>query len=319
MEIDPGSQREEHMARIGFIGLGTMGAPMAHNLLRAGHRLKVNDVAPANVATVVKAGAEFCEAPAEVLDGAEFVVTMLPNGQIVSDLLTGEAGLFARCDAAGAPLFIDCSTIAPEDARALAGAAAAAGLGMVDAPVSGGVERARDATLAIMAGGSTDNFARAEPILGAMSRNAFHAGPAGSGQSAKVCNNMLAAVIMAGTAEALSLGERLGLDVSVLSKIIGKSSGGSFLIDNWNPYPGIVGGAPASREYEKGFQLQLMLKDLGLALESARSSKHPAPLGALAQSLYAMKQQSEQGSGFKDFSKVVDLFRLGMSETASGT
>ncbi|MFV0384482.1 3-hydroxyisobutyrate dehydrogenase [Paracoccus sp. (in: a-proteobacteria)] len=300
------------MAAIGFVGLGTMGAPMAQNLLRAGHRLRVHDVTGANLKVAVEAGATACTEPHDVLKDAEFVVTMLPNGQVVSDVLGGQGGLFARCGGGLAPLFIDCSTIAPDTARALAAEAGAQGRGMIDAPVSGGVERARDATLAIMVGGGDADFARAKPILANMSRVAFHAGPAGAGQSAKVCNNMLAAVIMAGTAEALSLGERLGLDVNVLTRIIGKSSGGSFLIENWNPYPGVTPAAPASRNYDNGFQLQLMLKDLGLALDSAQGSQHPAPMGAVAQSLYMMKQQTEQGAAIKDFSKIVDLFRAGI-------
>lgn len=300
------------MAVIGFVGLGTMGSPMAQNLLTAGHQLKVHDVCDANLRIAAENGAEICSAPHDVLHDAEFVLTMLPNGQIVSDVLNGPNGFFAGATGSKPPLFIDCSTIAPETARALAKEADAHGLGLVDAPVSGGVERAREAKLAIMAGGEAEHFAQAKPILEAMSQVAFHAGPAGAGQSAKVCNNMLAAVIMAGTAEALALGERLGLEVSVLTEIMSKSSGGSFLLDNWNPYPGISPTAPASRSYDDGFQLQLMLKDLGLALDSARSAQHSAPLGALAQSLYMMKRQTEPNAPHKDFSKVVDLFRTSM-------
>lgn len=306
------------MAKIAFIGLGTMGGPMAKNLLAAGHRLVVHDLVEANTAEAAAAGAVPVAEPAQAVTDADFVITMLPSGGIVKALLSGERGLFAAADG-GTQLFIDCSTIAPDDARTLAAEAAVRGAAFIDAPVSGGVQGAREATLAFMVGGSDAQFARAEPVMRAMARTVVHAGPAGSGQSAKICNNMLAAVIMAATCEALSLGERLGLDVGTLSRIIAGSSGSSFLLERWNPYPGIVATAPASRDYDNGFQLQLMLKDLGLALESARASHHPAPLGALAQNLYALKQQSEAGVRLKDFSKIIDVFRAGLSGQASAS
>lgn len=299
------------MARIAFIGLGTMGGPMAKNLLATGHRLVVHDLVEASTAEAVAAGAERVTVPAQAVAGADFVITMLPNGGIVKALLLGGGGLFAAVDGSK-PLFIDCSTIAPEDARILAAEAVARGVEFIDAPVSGGVQGAREATLAFMVGGTDEQFSRAEPIIRAMARIVLHAGPAGSGQSAKICNNMLAAVIMAATCEALSLGERLGLEVATLSRIMAGSSGSSFLLERWNPYPGIVAAAPASRDYDNGFQLQLMLKDLGLALESARASHQPAPFGALAQNLYILKQQSEAGARLKDFSKIIDVFRAGL-------
>lgn len=298
------------MAKIAFIGLGTMGGPMAANLLRAGHELRVFDLSQAHIASAVALGAAAAKTPEATLEGAEFVLTMLPNGKIVRDLLAGDAGLFNK--ATQKPLFIDCSTIAPEDARALAEAAAQTGVEFIDAPVSGGVQGAQEATLAFMVGATDAQFARARPIIDAMARAVYHAGPAGSGQSAKICNNMLAAVIMAGTCEALALGESFGLDVTVLSEIISKSSGGSFLLDRWNPYPGVVAQAPATRGYDNGFQLQLMLKDLGLALDSARGRHRPVPFGALAQNLYALQLQSGAEAPIKDFSKIVDVFRAGL-------
>lgn len=299
------------MAQIAFIGLGTMGAPMALNLLKAGHSVAVYDQLAANVAAAIAAGARSAGRATEAIEGAEIVVTMLPTGQIVRDVLAGPDGLFAAAKAG--LLFIDCSTIAPSDARILGQEAAAKGLRFIDAPVSGGVQGARDATLAIMAGGAADDFARADPILQCMARVVYHAGESGAGQSAKICNNMLAAVIMAGTAEALALGESLGLEMTTLSAIIGKSSGGSFLMERWNPVPGIVAEAPSSRDYNNGFQLQLMLKDLGLALDAARAGRRPVPMGALAQNLYALQLQSGAEAPVQDFSKVIDVFRTGLT------
>lgn len=299
------------MAQIAFIGLGTMGAPMALNLLKAGHSLRVYDQLAANLDAAQAAGATISATAAQAIEAAEIVITMLPTGQIVHSVLGGATGLFAT--AQGEKLFIDCSTIAPNDARALGQEAAAQGQGFVDAPVSGGVQGARDATLAIMAGGTAEAFARAEPILQRMARVVYHAGETGAGQSAKICNNMLAAVIMAGTAEALALGESLGLEMTTLSAIIGKSSGGSFLMERWNPVPGIVAEAPSSRGYNNGFQLQLMLKDLGLALDAARAGRRPVPMGALAQNLYALQLQSGAEAPVQDFSQIIDVFRTGLT------
>lgn len=301
------------MARIAFIGLGTMGLPMAANLVRTGHSLAVHDLSQANMAQASSAGAEAYENPAATLEGAEFVITMLPNGEIVRQVLGGNSGLFAQTCKHGAPLFIDCSTISPDEARGLASEADDHGVSFIDAPVSGGIQAAREATLAFMVGGTPEQFNRARPVIEVMARAIYHAGPVGNGQSAKICNNMLAAVIMAGSAEALALGESLGLDVEVLSAIIGQSSGGSFLLERWNPYPGIVAQAPASRDYNNGFQTQLMLKDLGLALDSARIRRRPVPMGALAHSLYALQLQSGVEAPLKDFSKILDVFRTGLN------
>ena len=301
------------MARIAFIGLGTMGWPMAANLIRAGHSLAVHDLLQDHMAQAASAGAEACKTAAAALAGAEFVITMLPTGDIVRQMLGGESGLFAQAREHSAPLFIDCSTISPDEARLLACEADDHGVSFIDAPVSGGIQGAREATLAFMVGGTPQEFDRACPVIEAMARAIYHAGPVGSGQSAKICNNMLAAVIMAGSAEALALGESLGLDVKVLSAIIGESSGGSFLLERWNPYPGIVAQAPASRDYDNGFQTQLMLKDLGLALDSARSHRRPVPLGSLAHSLYALQLQSGSEAPQKDFSKIIDVFRVGLN------
>lgn len=298
------------MSLIGFVGLGTMGAPMAHNLIRAGHQLRVYDVNPGVCQEAAALGAVVCSEPSDVLAEADYVISMLPNGNIVSNLLGGKAGLLAHASTLGArPLFIDCSTISPLTARAMADEAAAHGLDFVDAPVSGGVARACDGTLTIMVGGSQENYARAQGILSAVAQSVFHAGDIGAGQSAKICNNMVAAVIMAGTAEALALGEKLGLDPGRLSQIMAKSSGGSFLLDRWNPYPNYTESAPSSRNYENGFQLQLMLKDLGLALSAAQSMTAPVPMGAAAQSLYALKAQEGAETRLRDFSIVVELFR----------
>lgn len=295
------------MAKVAFIGLGTMGIPMALNLIKNGHVLSVYDAVSAHVATLVAAGAHGAETAAQAVESCEFVITMLPNGQIVQAVV---GPLLDKMQGPDAPIFVDCSTIAPQEAVVMAQQAARRGLSFIDAPVSGGVKGAEEASLAFMVGASPEDFQTVQPLLQAMARVVYHAGPQGSGQSVKICNNMLAAVVMAGTAEALALGESLGLDPGILSEIIGKSSGGSFLMDRWNPMPGLVADAPSSRGYANGFQLQLMLKDLGLALDAARAGGRSVPMGALAQNLYALHAQSGGPEAARqDFSKIIDIFR----------
>ncbi|MFG1374931.1 3-hydroxyisobutyrate dehydrogenase [Xanthobacter oligotrophicus] len=296
------------MRKIAFIGLGNMGFPMAANLLRAGYDVSAYDISTATVERLAASGARGAASPRDAADGAEAIITMVPNGKVVCDLYLGADGLIAALP--GRPLLIDCSTIAPETARSVAAAAASAGFAMIDAPVSGGVQRAAEGTLSFMVGGSAEALAAARELLERMGGFIVHAGGNGSGQAAKICNNMLAAVTMAGTAEVLELGLRNGLDPAVLSAIMQKSSGGNFFLDRWNPWPNVMPEAPASKGYAAGFQLSLMLKDLGLALDNARAHGAAVPLGALAQSLYAIRSK-EEGAGASDFSCIQTLYSRG--------
>jgi 3-hydroxyisobutyrate dehydrogenase len=231
---------------------------------------------------------------------------MLPAGRHVKSLYLGDDGVITHA-AAGA-LLIDCSTIDPGTSKAVARAAADRGLAMLDAPVSGGTAGAKAGTLTFMVGGAAEAVARARPVLDVMARNVFHAGDSGAGQTAKICNNMLLAVHMAGTAEALALGVNNGLDPAVLSEIMKQSSGGNWSLNVYNPYPGVMDGVPASRGYQGGFLVDLMNKDLGLAMETAEASSSSVPLGSLARNLYRLHQQIND-SGRLDFSSIQWLYR----------
>ncbi|VFR72553.1 3-hydroxyisobutyrate dehydrogenase [plant metagenome] len=294
------------MKQIAFIGLGNMGAPMALNLLKAGHALKVFDLSEKALKQAAEAGASVASSARDAVTGADCVITMLPASAHVEKLYLGDdllAGV--RADA----LVIDCSTIAPESARRVAAAAQARGIAMIDAPVSGGTGGAAAGTLTFIVGGAAESLERARPLLEKMGKNIFHAGDAGAGQVAKICNNMLLGVLMAGTAEALALGVANGLDVKVLSDIISKSSGRNWATELYNPWPGVMPNVPASKGYEGGFGVDLMLKDLGLAAEAALAVKAATPLGELARNLYAM--HSAQGNGGLDFSSILGLVRRG--------
>ncbi|WP_426699967.1 3-hydroxyisobutyrate dehydrogenase [Rhodanobacter sp. Col0626] len=291
------------MSRIAFIGLGNMGGPMAANLLKAGHSLQVFDLVPAAVAAAVAAGASAAATAVEAVNGVEIVISMLPASRHVEGLYLGEGGLLANI-APGA-LVIDSSTIAPASSKKIAQAAAARGLSMIDAPVSGGTAGATAGTLTFIVGGDEATLNRARPILEAMGRNVFHVGANGAGQVAKLCNNMALGVIMAVTGEALALGVAHGLDSSVLSQMMAVSTGRSWATEVCNPWPGVLENAPASRGYSGGFGNDLMLKDLGLAAEAAIGSGASIPLGELARNLYAMN--SKAGNGQLDFSSVVKL------------
>lgn len=294
------------MKQIAFIGLGNMGAPMALNLLKAGHALKVFDLSEKALKQAAEAGASVAASARDAVTGTDCVITMLPASAHVEKLYLGDdllAGV--RADA----LVIDCSTIAPESARRVAAAAQARGIAMIDAPVSGGTGGAAAGTLTFIVGGAAESLERARPLLEKMGKNIFHAGDAGAGQVAKICNNMLLGVLMAGTAEALALGVANGLDVKVLSDIISKSSGRNWATELYNPWPGVMPNVPASKGYEGGFGVDLMLKDLGLAAEAALAVKAATPLGELARNLYAM--HSAQGNGGLDFSSILGLVRRG--------
>ncbi len=293
------------MATIGFIGLGNMGAPMAANLVKAGHRVTGFDLVSRAVERLAaKGGAAAASAPAAAA-GSEIVITMLPAGPQVRSVYLGADGLLAhaRKDA----LLIDCSTIDVETARAVAAAAAEAGFDMLDAPVSGGVAGAEAATLTFMVGGEEAVFSRAQPILAAMGRTIVHAGPAGNGQAAKICNNMMLGVSMIAVCEAFSLAERLGLEAQTLFDISAKSSGQCWALTSYCPVPGPVPASPANRDYAPGFTAAMMLKDLRLAQQAAGASAAPTPLGAAAANLYQLFV--DEGAGRLDFSAIYRFIR----------
>ena len=290
--------------KIGFIGLGNMGAPMARNLLKNGHALQVFDLSEAALRSLGEAGASVCASPRAAAADVELVVTMLPAAAHVRGVLTGEQGVLAGI--ARGVTIVDSSTIDPASAQAFAKLAEANGNAFVDAPVSGGTGGAAAGTLTFMVGASETLFSNVSPALRAMGKNIVRCGDIGMGQVAKICNNLLLGITMTGVAEAMSLGTALGIDPKGLAGIINTSTGRCWSSDTYNPYPGIVETAPASRGYTGGFGADLMLKDLGLAAEAARSAKQPIFLGALAQQLY--QAMSASGRGGLDFSAIISLY-----------
>ncbi|TCZ61256.1 3-hydroxyisobutyrate dehydrogenase [Roseicella aquatilis] len=292
------------MARIGFVGLGNMGGPMARNLLKAGHQVAGYDLVPAALDGFAAAGGTRAGSAAEAAGGAEFVITMLPAGKHVREAWLGAGGMAAASEA-GAVL-IDGSTIDVATAREVA---AGAGRPMLDAPVSGGTMGAEAGTLTFMVGGPEEAFARAQPILAAMGRTIVHCGGAGAGQAAKVCNNMMLAANMIVTAEAFVLAEKLGLTHQALFEVASQSSGQSWALTSYCPVPGPVPNSPANRDYRPGFAAALMLKDLGLSQEAAASARAETPLGAQALALY--RRFVEAGQGDVDFSGIIRMLRGG--------
>ncbi|MCU1724218.1 3-hydroxyisobutyrate dehydrogenase [Pseudomonas sp. 5P_5.1_Bac1] len=291
---------------IGFIGLGNMGAPMALNLLKAGHQLTVFDLSACALATLVEAGATAADSPAAIAKGnAQMIVTMLPAAAHVKSVYLSGEGLLQHVRPG--VVLLDCSTIDPLTAREVAKAAAGHGNPMLDAPVSGGTGGASAGTLTFMVGGTPNDFEQARPVLEAMGKNIVHCGDAGNGQVAKIANNMLLGISMAGVSEAMALGVALGMDASVLAGVINTSSGRCWSSEVYNPFPGVVDTAPAARGYTGGFGSDLMLKDLGLATEAARQIGQPVLLGGLAQQIY--QSFSTQGNGGMDFSAIINSYR----------
>lgn len=290
---------------IAFFGVGNMGAPMAANLLKAGHRLTVFDLQAALMAPLVEAGAAAAASAQQAVQGAEVVISMLPSARAVTGLYLGDNGILSHIGREA--LIIDCSTIDASTARQVAAQAADSGRAMIDAPVSGGVGGATAGTLTFICGGAEEAVARAEPVLLQMGKKVFHAGGAGAGQTAKLCNNMLLAIHMIGTCEALQLGVDNGLDPAVLSEIMQASSGRNWSLELYNPWPGVMENVPAAREYQGGFATDLMNKDLMLAMEAAMASGSATPLGSVAKSLYAL--HGRQGHGALDFSSIVQLLQ----------
>ncbi|HYD62100.1 MAG TPA: 3-hydroxyisobutyrate dehydrogenase [Noviherbaspirillum sp.] len=290
---------------IGFIGLGHMGDPMVRNLLKAGKSVRVYDTSAAAIGQAVEQGAAAASSVAELAATADVIITMLPTPAIVRGVIAGPDGVLVHAKAGA--LVIDCSTSDPRTAVDLEKIGAEHGKTVIDAPVSGGVPGAKAGTLTFMVGGSEPAFEAARPILSAMGKNIVHCGAAGSGQAAKVCNNLLLAVSTIAVSESMCLGVSLGLDPKVLAGIINTSSGRCWVSENYNPYPGVLKEAPASNSFSGGFATDLMIKDLSLALDAAHGTGQPLPMTAISKQLFQMA--SLQGDGGKDISAIVNMFK----------
>ncbi len=284
--------------KIAFVGLGNMGGGMAANLVKAGHQVRAFDLAEAALERARENGCETFTAVREAVADVDAVVSMLPNGSIVKSVYTADVIGHAPKDA----LFLDCSTIDVATAREVAALAEAAGNQMVDAPVSGGIAAANAGTLTFMVGGSDEAFARAGAVLDPMAKAVIHAGAIGSGQVAKMCNNMLLAVHMIGTCEALKLAERDGLDMQKFFEISSKSTGYNWSLNDYTPAPGIGAASPADNDYQGGFASALMLKDLRLAMDAAEKAGAKVPLGRHATDIY--EAFNEAGNGGRDFGAI---------------
>lgn len=290
------------MAKIGFIGVGNMGGPMARNLIKAGHGLKVFDLSEEAVNFLVQSGAERAASVQDAAKGVDYVVSMLPVGGNVKDVFMDD-GVIGSADPG--TVFIDSSTIDVESSVAVHEAAKVAGFEMIDAPVSGGTTGADAATLTFMCGGEKAIFDKARPILEGMGKNIVYCGGPGQGQVVKICNNMIAGSIMLVTSEAFALGEKLGVDRSVLQDVIATSSGSSWIVQHGCPMPGAVAGSPASNKFKPGFMAKLMLKDLRLAQAAAEMAASPTPIGAAAAA--AFQQHVNNGHGDLDMSSICKL------------
>ena len=265
--------------KIAFIGLGNMGKPMAENLIKNGFALNVFDLNTAVLDDLAKQGATVATSPIEAGKDVDMVITMLPAGQHVKDVYLGKDGQAGLLDSVGKnTLLVDSSTIAASDAREVAKAATAKGITFMDAPVSGGTAGAAAGTLSFIVGGSAEKFEQVKPVLEAMGKNIFHAGDVGAGQVAKICNNMLLGVIMTGTAEAMNLGAKNGLDPKVLSNILSCSTGRNWALEVCNPHPNVGDNMPSSRGYTGGFMSKLMLKDMNLAKQTANDTGVVTPM-----------------------------------------
>lgn len=291
------------MKQVAFIGLGNMGLGMAANLVKAGHSVNAFDRSEAALDKARVASCAASNSLAEAVSSADYIVTMLPAGAHVRAVYMGEDGVLAHAKTGA--MLMDCSTIDVSTARDVITKASEAGFDMVDAPVSGGVGGAAAGTLTFMCGGEDSAFARAKPLLNVMGKNVFHAGAAGNGQAAKICNNMLLGIHMIGTSEAFNLAEKLGLDAQTFYDISSTASGQNWSMTSYCPAPGPVASAPSNNDYKAGFAAAMMLKDLRLAQTAAQESGVDTPLGALSEAIYS--QMNEAGHGGMDFSAVIKL------------
>ncbi|PNF24237.1 3-hydroxyisobutyrate dehydrogenase, mitochondrial [Cryptotermes secundus] len=292
------------LTKIGFIGLGNMGGPMARNVLDKGHNLVVYDVHQEAMEVLKEHGATVSQSPKDVAAQADHIITMLPNNACVLEAYQGENGIFKSVKKG--TVLIDSSTVDPDVSKTVAAAAEAQGTVFLDAPVSGGVNAARLGQLTFLVGGPTEVFPAAQKLLFTMGVRAVHCGPVGSGQAAKICNNMLLGISMIGTAEAFNLGIRLGLDPKVMLETVNSSSGRCWSSEVYCPVPGTMDNVPSSNDYKGGFGTKLMVKDLGLAQEAATRTATPTPLGSLAHKLYRTMINTEFAD--KDFSSVYQYF-----------
>jgi 3-hydroxyisobutyrate dehydrogenase len=295
------------MATVGFIGLGNMGAPMAANLVKAGHSVTGYDLNPAALEALAKAGGKVAKTAADAVAGASIVITMLPAGEHVREVYLNQGGLIDVVKGTdvvkgSGPLLIDCSTIDVDSARTVTASAETAGLAMLDAPVSGGTAGAQNGTLTFMVGGTDEAFTRGKSVLEAMGKNIFHAGGPGAGQAVKICNNMMLAINMVGVSEGFLLARKLGLDWDKLHQICATATANSWALSNYCPAPGPVPAAPSNRDYAPGFAAALMVKDVKLSQAAADAAGSPTPLAAMALGFY--QQVVDAGDGGKDFSVV---------------
>ena len=290
--------------KVAFIGLGNMGGSMARNLVAANYQVIGFDLSAEAIRAHGDAGGDVADNAQQAVSDVDVVISMLPAGKHVQSLYLGQNGLLSGLSST--TLIIDCSTIESSIATQVGEEAKAKGIDFLDAPVSGGTAGAAAGQLTFMVGGSQEAVEQARPLLEVMGQNIFHAGAIGAGQLAKICNNMLLAILMTGTSEALKLGMDNGLDAQVLSDIIKSSSGGNWVLEKYNPVPGVMLNAPSSNGYQGGFMTGLMLKDLNLALGSAKVSKTSTPMGALAENLYRM--HANRAGELQDFSSIIQLF-----------
>ncbi|MBX7146776.1 MAG: 3-hydroxyisobutyrate dehydrogenase [Alphaproteobacteria bacterium] len=287
---------------IGFIGLGHMGLPMAHNLIKAGFKVKIYDVMDQNVSKAASLGGEAVSSLKQIPDHIDVMITMLPSGKEVKEVYQHLLPIIQS-----GTLLIDCSTIDVETARMIAEEAAQKKILMVDAPVSGGVTGAEKATLTFMVGGPLEAFKKAEPILKIMGKSIIHAGSSGNGQAVKICNNMMLAIQMLSVAEGFALAEKLGVSTKTLFDVSAHASGQCWSLTSYCPEPELVPTAPSNHNFEPGFTANMMYKDLRLATQAAQSNLAAIPLGAEATSLYALF--CNNGNGMKDFSAIIQMIK----------
>uniref|UniRef100_A0AAR2KEC1 3-hydroxyisobutyrate dehydrogenase n=1 Tax=Pygocentrus nattereri TaxID=42514 RepID=A0AAR2KEC1_PYGNA len=304
--VDDVSRSMASKTQVGFIGLGNMGNPMAKNLIKHGYPVIASDVFPESCKELQELGAQILDTPADVADKADRIITMLPSSPNVMDVYTGPNGILKKVKKGS--LLIDSSTIDPAVSKEMAIAAEKMGAVFMDAPVSGGVGAATSGKLTFMVGGAEEEFTAAKELLSCMGANVVYCGQVGTGQAAKICNNMLLAIGMIGTAETMNLGiSRLGLDPKLLAKILNMSSGRCWSSDTYNPVPGVMEGVPSVNNYQGGFATTLMTKDLGLAQNTATNTKTPVILGSVAHQIYRM--MCARGYANKDFSSVFQFLR----------
>jgi 3-hydroxyisobutyrate dehydrogenase len=291
--------------KIGFIGTGTMGGPMLANLVKKGFAVTAYDIVPSALQAAVAAGATSASSAADAARGADLVITMLPSSSHVESVYLGKSGILDGV--VSGKLCVDMSTIDPAVSRRVGEALRAKGIRFIDAPVSGGVPKAIDGTLAIMIGGDARDVEEARPALAAMGANIIHVGPIGAGEVAKICNNLIAGVAAVAVSEAFRIAEAFGVDHKVLTDVISKSSGNTWVMEAAHPVPGMVPRAASSRDYEGGFMTDLMAKDLGLAVNAARELRIPVIVSPAAQQ--ALRLASSHGLGRKDFTAIYQFLK----------